>query len=122
MIINENLAGCFLCSAALINKIKFKDTIYSSIQNIVISRNKSNKSEKGEIFRGNYCLLWKAFLSLLAIFWNSAFKWVYLSFSPLPFASLLFSAICRASPDKHFDFLHFFFLWMVLITASSTVL
>ena len=28
----------------------------------------------------------KAFLSLLAILWNSAFKWVYLSFSPLPLA------------------------------------
>ena len=25
----------------------------------------------------------KAFLSLLAILWNSAFKWIYLSFSPL---------------------------------------
>ena len=32
----------------------------------------------------------KAFLPLLAILWNSAFKWVYLSFSPLFFASLLF--------------------------------
>ena len=31
-------------------------------------------------------LLRKAFLSLLAILWNSAFKWVYLSFSPLPLA------------------------------------
>ena len=31
----------------------------------------------------------KAFLSLLAILWNSAFKWVYLSFSPLPLASFL---------------------------------
>ena len=30
----------------------------------------------------------KAFLSLLAILWNSAFKWVYLSFSPLLFTSL----------------------------------
>ena len=39
----------------------------------------------------------KAFLSLLAVLWNSAFKWVYLSFSPLPLASLLFSAICKAS-------------------------
>ena len=28
-------------------------------------------------------LLRKALLSLLAILWNSAFKWVYLSFSPL---------------------------------------
>ena len=30
----------------------------------------------------------KAFLSLLAILWNSAFKWVYLSFFPLLFTSL----------------------------------
>ena len=37
----------------------------------------------------------KAFLSLLAILWNSAFKWVHLSFSPLLFVSLLFTAICR---------------------------
>ena len=38
----------------------------------------------------------KAFLSSLAILWNSAFKWVYLSFSLLPFTSLLFKAICKA--------------------------
>ena len=37
----------------------------------------------------------KAFSSFLAILWNSIFKWVYLSFSRLPFASLLFSAIVR---------------------------
>ena len=37
----------------------------------------------------------QAFLSLLVILWNSVFKWVYLSFSPLPLASLLFSAICK---------------------------
>ena len=48
------------------------------------------------------------FLSLLAILWNSAFKWVYPSFSPLPFASFLFSAICKTSSDSHFAFLHFF--------------
>ncbi|KAB0375680.1 hypothetical protein FD755_012323, partial [Muntiacus reevesi] len=64
---------------------------------------------------------WKAFLSLLAILWNSAFKWVYLSFSPLPLASLLLSAICKASSDSHFAFLHFFFLGMVLIPASCTM-
>ena len=52
----------------------------------------------------------KAFLCLLAILWDSAFKWVYLSFSPLPLVSLLFSAICKASSDNHFAFLHFFFL------------
>ena len=39
----------------------------------------------------------------------------------------LFSGICKASSDKHFAFLHFFFLIMALITAScykppSTVL
>ena len=47
----------------------------------------------------------RAFLSLLAICWNSAFKWVYLSLSPLPLASRLFSAICKASSDNHFAFL-----------------
>ena len=52
----------------------------------------------------------KAFLFLLAILWNSAFKWVSLSFSPLPFTSLLFTAICKASSDSYFAFLHFFFL------------
>ena len=35
----------------------------------------------------------KAFLSLLALLWNSAFRCLYLSFSPLLFASLLFTAI-----------------------------
>ena len=49
----------------------------------------------------------KAFLSLLAILWNSAFRCLYLSFSPLLFAYLLFTAICKASPDSHFAFLHF---------------
>ena len=63
----------------------------------------------------------KAFLSLIAILWNSAFKWVYLSFSPLLFASLLFTDICKASPDSHFAFLHFFSMGMVLVPFSYTV-
>ena len=65
-----------------------------------------------------HCSLRKALLSLLAILWNSSFKWVYLSFSPLPFTFLLFMAICKASSDSHFAFLHFFFLGMVLIPVS----
>ena len=48
------------------------------------------------------------------------------SFPPLPLASLLFclfsfSLFCKASSDNHFAFLHFFFLGMVLITASCTM-
>ena len=46
----------------------------------------------------------KAFLSLLAILWNSAFRCLYLSFSPLLFASHLFTAICKATSDSHFVF------------------
>ena len=53
-------------------------------------------------------LLRQALLSLLAILWNSSFRWVYLSFSPLPLASLLFSAICKASSDYHFAKRQFF--------------
>ena len=63
-----------------------------------------------------------AFLSLLAILWNSTFSWTYLSFSPLLFASLLSSTIFKTSSDNHFAFLHFFFFEMILVTASCTVL
>ena len=41
------------------------------------------------------CLLKKAFLFLLDILWNSAFRRVYLSLSPLPFTSILFSDIFK---------------------------
>ena len=34
------------------------------------------------------------------------------------FACLLFTAICKASPDSHFAFLHFFSMGMVLIPVS----
>ena len=53
--------------------------------------------------------------------WNTAFRCVYLSFSPLPFTSLLFSAICKAFSENHFAFLNFF-LGLVLITSSCTML
>ena len=43
-----------------------------------------------------HCSLRKAFLSLLAILWNSAFKWVYLSLSPL---LLFFSQIFVRPPQ-----------------------
>src|SRR5574341_1089371 len=68
-----------------------------------------------------HLLLKKAFLSLFAILWNSAFRCLYLSFSPLLFASLLFTAICKASPDSYFAFLHFFSMGMVLIPVSCTM-
>ena len=64
----------------------------------------------------------KTFLSLLAILWNSAFRWIYLFLSHLPFTSLLFSAICKAFSDNYFAFLHFFFLGIILIMASHTIL
>ena len=57
-------------------------------------------------------------MSLLAILWNSVFSQVCLSLTPLPFTSLLFSAICKAPSDNDFAFLHFFFIGMVLVTTS----
>ena len=69
-----------------------------------------------------HCSLKKAFLSLLAILWNSAFRWIYVSFSPLPFASLLSSTFYKPSSDNNFAFLHFVFYGMVWVIASCTVL
>ena len=66
-------------------------------------------------------LLKKGVLSLLAILLNSAFRCLYLSFSPLLFTSLLFIAICKASSDSHFALLHFFSMGMVLIPVSCTM-
>ena len=37
------------------------------------------------------------------------------------FTSLLLTAICKASPDSHFAFLHFFSMGMVLIPVSYTM-
>ena len=69
-----------------------------------------------------HCSLKKPFFSPHTILWNSAFSWIYLSLSPLPFISLLPSAICKASWNNHFASLHFFLFGMVLVTASCTVL
>ena len=44
-----------------------------------------------------HCSLKKAFLSLLAILWNSAFSWVYLSLFPLLFASLFPQLFVKSS-------------------------
>ena len=68
-----------------------------------------------------HCSFNKPFLSLLALHWNSEFSWVYLSLSLLLFASLLSSAIYKASSDNHFAFLHLFFFGVVLVTASYSV-
>ena len=65
--------------------------------------------------------LTKAFSFLLAILWNSAFRCLCHSFSPLLFTSLLFTAICKSSSDSHFAFLHFFSMGMVLILVSCTM-
>ena len=64
---------------------------------------------------------WGRLSYLFLLFFNSAFRWIYLCFSSLPFTSLLFSAICKASSDNHFAFWHFFFLVIFLITASCTM-
>jgi len=63
----------------------------------------------------------KVFLISPCYSWNSAFIWVYHSFSPLPFSSFLFSAFYKASADNYCDFLHFFFLGMILILVSFTM-
>jgi len=42
-----------------------------------------------------HCSVKNTFLSLLVILWNSEFSWVYLSLSPLPFASLLFQLFVK---------------------------
>ena len=60
----------------------------------------------------------KAFFSVLAVLWNSAFSWIYLLLSPLPFTSLSLSFF--------FFFLVLFFfhilLYYMLITSEKQYL
>ena len=61
------------------------------------------------------CSLRKPFLYLLGILWNSAFGCVYLSLSLLPFTSLLFSAIWKASLENNLlSCIYFSFRWFWL--------
>ena len=68
---------------------------------------------------------WHAAVHGVAKHWtqlsDSAFRCLHLSFSPLFSVSLLFTAICKASPDSHFAFFHFFSMGMVLIPVSCTM-
>ena len=61
--------------------------------------------------------------SSITLHWSlrKAFLSLHLSFSPLLLASLLFTAICKASSDSHFAFLHFVFLGMVFLPVSCTM-
>ena len=69
-----------------------------------------------------HCSLKKTFLLPCAILWTSAFSWIYFSLSSLPFTSLLFSGVYKASSDNQFAFLDFFLFWMVWVTVSCTML
>ena len=69
-----------------------------------------------------HCSFKKAFLSLLALLRNSPFSLVYFPHFPLPFTSLLSSAICKALSDNYFAFLRFLFFGMVMVMASCTIL
>ena len=69
------------------------------------------------------CLPSDALSQCLPSFWGFSYFGcgVSLSFSPLLFTCLLFAAVCKASSDSHFAFLHFFFLGMVSIPDSCTM-
>ena len=53
------------------------------------------------------------FSYLLAILWNSAFSWVYVSLSPLIFTSLLASAICKLLQTTILPSCILFSLWWI---------
>ena len=74
-----------------------------------------------EISSLSHSVVFLYFFALIADLWNSAFRYLYLSFSPLLFTSLLSTAICKASSESHFGFLHFFSMGMVLIPVSCTM-
>ena len=106
----------FLISSASVRSLSFL-SLYCSHRCMRYSLGISNFLE--EISRLSHSVLFLYFFALIAeesflisscYFWDSAFRCLYLSFSPLLFASFLFTAICKASPDSHFVFFAYLFL------------
>ena len=117
----------FLISSASVRSIQFLSFIVSiftwawngPLVSLNFLEELSSLSHSIDFFYFFALITEKGFLISPCILWNSAFRWVYLSFSPFPLC--LFSAIFKPHLDYHFAFLHFFFLEMVLITASYTM-
>ena len=63
----------------------------------------------------------KAFLSLLAILWNSAFRWVYLSFSLYP-SLFFFSQLFVRPPQTAILVFCISFSWGLFLSPPSAVL
>ena len=63
----------------------------------------------------------KAFLSLLEIFFGFSIEMGISFLFSFAFCFPLFTAVCKASSERHFAFMHFFFLGMVLIPVSCTM-
>ena len=62
-----------------------------------------------------HCSLKKVFLSLLGILWNSAFSWVYLSLSCLPFCFSSFLSYLKGLLKQPLCLVAFLFLGMILV-------
>ena len=69
-----------------------------------------------------HCSFKTPFLFLLAILWNPAISWEYVSLSHLPFTSFLSSAIQNASTDDHFSLLHFFLFGIISVSLLKNVM
>ena len=98
---------------------------YSCFENLMNSM-KRQKEENSSlphfiVFLYFHCSFKKAFLSLLAILWNSTLRWVYFSLSPLPLILFFTQAICKSLLRQPLC-LGFFHFGMVLVTASCIVL
>ena len=125
---NSSVYSCylFLISSASIRSIPFLSFIV-----LIFAWNVLFVSliflKRSLVFPILFSLHWSLRKAFLLLFISSCyslelwFRWICLSFSPLPFTSLCFSAICKASSDNHFTFLNFSFLGTVLITTSWTM-
>ena len=87
--------GCLLWPVCSLGISNFLEEISSLFHSIVFLYFCALITEKGFLIYPCYSL-------------ELCIQWIYLSFSPFPLASPLFSAICKTSLDSHFAFLYFF--------------
>ena len=113
----------FLISSASVRSIQFLSFIMLMFAwNVPLVAPEISSLSHSVVFLYFFALIAEGFLISSCYSLELCIQMLICFFSPLLFTSLLFTAICKASPDSHFACLHFSSMGMVLIPVSYTML
>ena len=116
----------FLISSASVRSIPFLSFIEPifawNVRLVSLIFLKSSRLSHSVVFLYFFALITEEGFLISSLYSLELCIQIFISFLfSLLFASLLFTAICKASSESHFVFLHFFSMGMVFIPVSCTM-